>query len=140
MPKGEGMFRELTPPECFGELAEKPDAVLIDCRAPAEWHFTGSPDLSSIGKKALLLAIADESGHPNPEFVATVTSIAGHDTPLYLLCRVGGRSANACQLLGQAGFTDLVNVTEGFEGRVDENGHRNTTEGWKFHGLPWHQG
>ena len=134
------MFRELTPPECFGELAEKPDAVLIDCRAPAEWHFTGIPDLSSIGKKALLLAIADESGRPNPEFVATVTSIAGHDTPLYLLCRVGSRSAKACHLLGQAGFTDLVNVTEGFEGRVDENGHRNTAEGWKFHGLPWHQG
>ena len=134
------MFRELTPPESFGELAEKPDSVLIDCRAPAEWHFTGIPDLSSIGKKALLLAIADESGRPNPEFVATVTSIAGHDTPLYLLCRVGGRSANACQLLGQAGFTDLVNVTEGFEGRVDENGHRNTIEGWKFHGLPWYHG
>ena len=134
------MFRELTPPECFGELAEKPDAVLIDCRTPVEWHFTGTPDLSSINKKALLLAIADESGRSNPEFLSTVTSIAGHDTPLYLLCRVGGRSANACQLLGQAGFIDLVNVIEGFEGRVDENGHRNTTEGWKFHGLPWHQG
>ena len=134
------MFRELTPLKCYGELAEKSDAVLIDCRTPAEWHFTGTPDLSSIGKKALLLAIADESGRPNPEFVATVTSIADPDTPLYLLCRVGGRSADACRLLEQAGFTDLVNVTEGFEGRVDENGHRNTTEGWKFHGLPWHQG
>ena len=134
------MFRELTPPECFGELAEKPDAVLIDCRTPVEWHFTGTPDLSSINKKALLLAIADESGRSNPEFLSTVTSIAGHDTPLYLLCRVGGRSANACQLLGQAGFIDLVNVIEGFEGRVDENGHRNTTEGWKFHRLPWHSG
>ena len=134
------MFRELKPLKCYGELAEKSDAVLIDCRTPAEWHFTGTPDLSFIGKKTLLLAIADESGRPNPEFVARVGSIAGHDTPLYLLCRVGGRSANACQLLEQAGFTDLVNVIEGFEGRVDENGHRNTTEGWKFHGLPWHQG
>ncbi len=98
------MFRELTPPETFEELTQKGDAVLIDCRAPAEWHFTGVPDLSSIGKRPLLVAIADESGRPNPE-----------------------------------GFTSLVNVTEGFEGRNDENGHRNSVEGWKFHKLPWTQ-
>ncbi|MEC7238417.1 MAG: hypothetical protein VXW17_10340 [Pseudomonadota bacterium] len=53
------MFRELTPPETFEELTQNGDAVLIDCRAPAEWHFTGVPDLSSIGKKPLLAAIAD---------------------------------------------------------------------------------
>ena len=45
------MFRELNPLETYEELSQKSDAVLIDCRAPAEWHFTGTPDLSQIGKK-----------------------------------------------------------------------------------------
>ena len=30
------MFRELTPLETYEELSQKSDAVLIDCRAPAE--------------------------------------------------------------------------------------------------------
>ena len=66
------MFRELTPLETYEELSQKSDAVLIDCRAPAEWHFTGTPDLSQIGKKPLLAAISDESGRPNLEFLEQV--------------------------------------------------------------------
>ena len=133
------MFRELTPPETFEELTQKGDAVLIDCRAPAEWHFTGVPDLSSIGKRPLLVAIADESGRPNPDFIDEVKAVVDPAAPVYIICRVGGRSANACRLLANEGFTSLVNVTEGFEGRNDENGHRNSIEGWKFHKLPWTQ-
>jgi hypothetical protein len=53
------MFRELTPPETYAELASHDDAILVDCRSPAEWHFTGMPDLTAIGKKVVLAAIAD---------------------------------------------------------------------------------
>ncbi|MGC6454668.1 MAG: rhodanese-like domain-containing protein [Candidatus Puniceispirillaceae bacterium] len=133
------MFRELTPPETYAELTDDAAAVLIDCRSPAEWHFTGIPDLADIGKKALLVAIADEGGRPNPDFVSQITSMVDPQTPVYVICRVGGRSANACRLLAEAGFTSLANVTEGFEGRTNDKGHRNLVEGWKFHGLPWHQ-
>ena len=45
------MFRELTPPETYAALAQDDDAILVDCRSPAEWHFTGMPDLSGIGKR-----------------------------------------------------------------------------------------
>ena len=121
------MFRELNPLETYEELSQKSAAVLIDCRAPAEWHFTGTPDLSQIGKKPLLAAISDESGRPNPEFLEQVKAA------------VGGRSANACRLLAAEGYNSLVNVVEGFEGRGDENGHRNNVDGWKFRGLPWTQ-
>ena len=133
------MFRELTPPEAFAELSEDDTAVLNDCRSPAEWHFTGIPDLASIGKKPLLLAIADEGGRPNPDFISQVSEAVDPKTPVYVICRVGGRSANACRMLSEAGFANLANVTEGFEGRGNETGHRNLVEGWKFHGLPWHQ-
>ena len=133
------MFRELTPPEAYHELGEDNSAILVDCRAPAEWHFTGIADLSNIGKKPVLVAIADEAGRPNPDFIDEIKAVATPSTPVYVMCRVGGRSANACRLLAEAGFTDLVNVTEGFEGRADENGHRNSVEGWRFHKLPWVQ-
>ena len=133
------MFRELHPHETYAALSEDDTAVLIDCRSAAEWHFTGIPDLSAIGKKPLLVAIADEGGRPNPDFVSQVSETVDVNTPVYVICRVGGRSANACRMLAEAGFTTLANVTEGFEGRGNESGHRNLVEGWKFHGLPWHQ-
>ena len=133
------MFRELTPPEVYRELSGNDSAVLVDCRAPAEWHFTGIADLSGIGKKPVLAAIADEAGRPNPDFIEEVRAVADPSTPVYVMCRVGGRSENACRMLAEAGFKDLVNVAEGFEGRADANGHRNSIEGWRFHNLPWVQ-
>lgn len=133
------MFRELDPVTVFDALSNDPRAVLIDCRTEAEWHFTGTVDLSSIGKQTMHTEVADATGRPVPGFVDTVSAAIEKDTPVYIICRVGGRSANACRMLAAAGYTDLVNVTEGFEGRADDNGHRNTTEGWKFHNLPWTQ-
>jgi rhodanese-related sulfurtransferase len=133
------MFREISPPQAFAEISETKDAVLIDCRTPSEWKYTGMPDLSPIGKKVALISLVDEAGRPNPQFIDSVNEIASTDTPLYLLCRIGGRSANACNMLSQAGFNGLTNIIEGFEGRADESGHRNTIEGWKHHQLPWHQ-
>jgi rhodanese-related sulfurtransferase len=133
------MFRDLTPLETYDELSQNSDAVLIDCRSPAEWHFTGTPDLSKIGKKAFLVSISDELGQPNPEFLRQIKTMVELAAPVYVMCRVGGRSANACRMLAAEGYNNLVNVTEGFEGRGDENGHRNNVEGWKFHGLPWTQ-
>ncbi|HTO49228.1 MAG TPA: rhodanese-like domain-containing protein, partial [Burkholderiales bacterium] len=38
-----------------------------------------------------------------------------------------------------AGFTDVYNVLHGFEGDLDEKHRRNTTNGWRFDGLPWEQ-
>ena len=109
------MFRELSPTETFEELSAKDNAVLIDCRAPGEWHFTGTPDLSGIGKRVVLAAIVDEAGRPNPDFIAEVKAVATPDMPVYFICRVGGRSANACRMLANEGFGDLVNVLEGLK-------------------------
>ena len=133
------MFRQLTSPEDYEELAGNDSAVLVDCRAPAEWHFTEIADPSGIAKKPVLVAIADEAGRPNPDFVEEIKAVANPSTPVYVLCRVGGRSANACRILAEAGFTDLINMAEGFKVRADENGHRNSGEGWRFHDLPWVQ-
>lgn len=36
-----------------------------------------------------------------------------HSTPIYLICRSGKRSATACDILHQAGYTKLFNVLGG---------------------------
>ena len=48
---------------------------------------------------------------------------AGVDGPVYLICRSGGRSHRACEMLAQAGYMDVVNVLGG-------------TLAWQAAGLP----
>ena len=45
------MFEELTPPESWAELGKSDDAILVDCRSPSEWHFTGVPDFAEAWNK-----------------------------------------------------------------------------------------
>lgn len=52
-----------------------------------------------------------------------------------LICRSGKRSADAGNALEAAGFTDVVNVLQGFEGELDDRFHRSTVNGWRFRGL-----
>jgi Grx4 family monothiol glutaredoxin len=60
-------------------------------------------------------------------------------TPLAFLCHHGGRSAQAAEHFRQAGFTEVYNVLEGFEGPLDDEHHRSTQSGWRKEGLPWEQ-
>ena len=59
--------------------------------------------------------------------------------PVLLICRSGQRSVDAGEALEAAGFASVINVTEGFEGPLDDNYHRGTLGGWRCHGLPWQQ-
>ena len=58
---------------------------------------------------------------------------------IVLICRSGERTIDAGIALEKAGFTNLVNVLDGFEGDLDDNGQRSTESGWRFAGLPWSQ-
>jgi rhodanese-related sulfurtransferase len=58
------------------------------------------------------------------------------------MCRSGGRSAWAVNQLADAGFNNVYNITDGFEGDAisdTENlyyGQR-LKNGWKNSGVPW---
>lgn len=132
-------IKQQDPTTCFTRLQEEADCLLVDCRAPMEWDLTGLADLSSCNKKALLVAWTDNDNQRNAEFEASIRAFADQDTPIIIMCRIGGRSHAACELLAANGFTNLTNMTEGFEGRADEQGHRNSFEGWRARGLPWFQ-
>lgn len=133
------MFDEITPEAAFEKLRNSNTAQLIDCRTQAEWSYVGTPDLSSIDKQAACLEWQSIDGQPNPNFVSKITANFELDTPIFIICRSGVRSAAACNALAQAGFTTLFNISGGFEGDLNADGHRSAVNGWKMAGLPWRQ-
>ena len=53
---------------------------------------------------------------PLPDFVSRVGEVAKPDDTLMVMCRSGSRSATAVNLLADAGFTQVYNITDGMEG------------------------
>lgn len=136
-----GYAGDVTPTEAWRLLSERQDSVLVDVRTTAEWSYVGVPDLSRIGKQPVLL---EWQVYPamqvNADFVSTLhgSGIDG-DRPILFLCRSGVRSKAAAQAMTQAGATRCYNVSDGFEGPLDQAGHRGAVAGWKQAGLPWLQ-
>jgi rhodanese-related sulfurtransferase len=132
---------DLGPAETYDLLRKDGRAVLIDVRTRAEWAYVGTPDLRELGRDVVLIEWTTfPDGQRNPEFLAELEQ-AGveRDAPLAFICRSGQRSRRAAELATAAGYTTAYNVAEGFEGPVDDAGHRGTNGGWKAAGLPWRQ-
>ncbi|MEM7322181.1 MAG: rhodanese-like domain-containing protein, partial [Actinomycetota bacterium] len=124
------MVSELTLDQAWQRLETDPEAVLIDVRTTAEWNFVGVPDLRSLDRQVRLVEwIGFPDGAPNPDFLAAATDGLSTDRCVLVVCRSGARSRAAAEVLGRAGFGDVHNVTAGFEGDLDANGHRHG--GWK---------
>jgi len=123
-------------------LKSDPRAQLIDVRTMAEWNFVGLADLSSLGRQVHRIEWqAFPTGARNPAFVAEVgQAVSDKDAPLLVMCRSGARSRAAAIALTQAGYRQAINIADGFEGDMDEDGHRGNRNGWKHADLPWRQG
>ena len=136
------MIKEITPPEAWERLQTDPEAVLLDVRSRIEFEFVGHP-LNAVHvpwQEAPYWGV-------DPDFVNKVRHVLRQtreadlpeSVPVLALCRSGARSLSAARALQAAGFVEAVNIAEGFEGDKDKNNHRNTINGWRFHGLPWEQ-
>lgn len=105
----ENMIREITPADAHEALKADKNARLIDVRTGqefAEVHAKGAIHivLNEISKSALAAAgITDKSAN------------------LYLICKAGGRSRQACMMLAAEGFTNLNNVSGGTMAWVADN-------------------
>lgn len=130
-------IKSLKPTEAHAALQADPAALIIDVRDTLESNFVGHP----VG--CINIPWKDWSNRQwqaNPNFVAQVAErMPDKATPLLLMCRSGQRSLEAAKALAEAGYTDLTNMEEGFEGGLDDQKHRNTVGGWRCHGLPWEQ-
>jgi rhodanese-related sulfurtransferase len=136
---------DILPKDVFANLAQGFAGLLIDVRTQAEWSFVGVPDLSEISQEAILMQWqAYPAMQVDGEFAAKVSALVQEkggnaNTPLYFLCRSGVRSRSAAIALTQAGYTAAFNITDGFEGPTNNEGHRGLKAGWKAQGLPWRQ-
>ncbi|WP_067702337.1 rhodanese-like domain-containing protein [Nocardia jejuensis] len=134
---------DLTPKQAWELLRDNPDAVLVDVRTEAEWRFVGVPDTSGIGRPTKLIEWVDTTGTPNNRFVdqlkqALTDRDSGSDAPVIFICRSGQRSIGAATAATASGYEPSFNVSEGFEGALDAQGHRGSS-GWRADGLPWRQ-
>lgn len=135
-----GYRGDVSSAEAWAMMQRDSKAVLIDVRTRAEWNYVGVPALDSLGRRPLLIEWQRSDGTPNPDFVNEVNAAVGApDTTILFLCRSGARSRAAAIAATAAGYTQCVNVSDGFEGPRDQNGHRGTVTGWKAAGNPWVQ-
>ena len=138
-------MKHLTPRQAHDFLRDRPDAVFVDCRSEAEYFLVGHPIVERPGEEPVRphnVCWADELKlEMNEHFVEDVDRVAGgaKDKPVVLICRSGRRSVSAGETLEQAGWKEVYNVLEGFEGPLDEKFQRGTTSGWRREGLPWEQ-
>ncbi|PCI50072.1 MAG: sulfurtransferase [Alphaproteobacteria bacterium] len=132
---------DVTVEEVWAALAQDQKSVLIDVRTQAEWTFVGICDLSGTGKSPLLVSWqVFPHMEINPAFRDMVAAgDISRDSPLYFLCRSGVRSRAAAAAMTEAGYENCFNILGGFEGDLDDAGHRGQTGGWKASGLPWRQ-
>jgi rhodanese-related sulfurtransferase len=71
---------------------------------------------------------------PNDDFLAVVEANLPKETPLVVGCKSGGRSRRAAEALFSQGYTTLVELGAGWDGKRDAFGR--LQPGWCRRGLP----
>ena len=139
-------IEEVDVASAWSALQGNPRSQLVDVRTRAEWTYVGIPDLGALGKRTVLVewqTFPDQSLDPRfAERLANELQALGVqvDDDLFFICRSGSRSLAAARAMASAGYRACHNVTEGFEGPLDDDRHRGSLCGWKAIGLPWLQG
>ena len=123
------MIKQIKSSEIKNFLIDNKNVELLDVRTQDEWHNIGRPDGENLGLKTHFITIL-RSPDPaaNKEFIKEVKKAIDPNKDLLVMCKAGGRSMMASQLLSQENI-ECINVSDGFEG----NGEN---PGWKNEGLP----
>ena len=119
---------------------------LIDVRTPEEYAFIGHPEKAWNIPLAFVIyqrknGKTEYGPKMNPDFVTEVKTIAGPTDTLVVMCRSGDRSAMAVNKLAAAGFTNVYNIIDGFEGDKVKDPEsvfygKRMRNGWK-NSAPW---
>ncbi len=150
LPKGKqttlGLY--VTAAEAYDKWLAAPDEVKVfDVRTLEEYIYVGHAPMA--WNIPLLFQTHEwnaEKGYfafqPNPDFISLAKEVAGPEDTIMVMCRSGGRSAMAVNMLAEAGFTNVYQITDGMEGDAVKDplsvfqGQR-LKNGWKNSGLPW---
>jgi rhodanese-related sulfurtransferase len=152
--------------EAYDMLNTVPDTFIIDVRTRAEYQFVGHPVGAYLFPYMFLtdnfVKENDQWGYQfnvkNTAFVSEISKLFLQSNNLLIICRDGTRSALAAKELANAGFKNVFDVGDGFEGAEfplfeDANSNKfyrqlarrnkiygfnqRRHSGWQWWGLPW---
>jgi len=125
-------MKEVTAKEAFDLMEKDPAYVYLDVRSIPEFE-QGHP-IRAINIP--LLHFNPGMGMmPNDDFVAVVEASVPKTAKVVVGCQSGGRSAQACQIMTQLGYSNVANVRGGYGGVMDYSG-RISEPGWNTLQLP----
>jgi len=125
-------IKQQKPRDAHDTLANNPGAIYLDVRTEGEFaqgHATGALNVPVVFMKG------PGQMQLNDDFAPLVEKVIPKNTKLIVGCQAGGRSQRACEILEEAGYTDLTNVIGGFGGQRDASGAI-VGKGWRDEGLP----
>ena len=125
-------IKQLRPAEAHDTLKKNPGATYLDVRTEGE--FAQSHPEGALNVPVVFIKGPGQM-ELNPEFVEVVEKAIPRDTMLVVGCQAGGRSQRACDILEDAGYSNLTNVVGGFGGQRDASGAV-VVKGWRDEGLP----
>jgi rhodanese-related sulfurtransferase len=134
--------------EAYEMWKANPDKVkIVDCRTQEEYSFVGHSGMAyNIPSKLWTGKWNEEKKdydlQDNPDFESYAKNKFALSDSIFVMCRSGHRSASSVNRLTKAGFTNVYNITDGFEGDKikDEESYLNgkrIKNGWKNSGAPW---
>ena len=123
------MIKQIKSSEIKNFINTNKNIELLDVRTQDEWDNVGRPDGENLGLKTHFITIV-RSPEPdaNKEFIEKVKKAIDPKKDLLVMCKAGGRSMMALELLSQEKI-NCINVSDGFEGNGEDLG-------WKNEGLP----
>lgn len=123
----------LTPDEAWQVFELAPASKLVDVRSRPELDLVGR-----IPQAAHIEWAFYPDWSPNPDFVSQLKMQIDPESLVMFLCRTGGRSDKAAKAAHEAGYTEVYNILEGFEGDINqEKKQRGGISGWRASDLPW---
>jgi rhodanese-related sulfurtransferase len=124
-------MKEVSPQEAYDMMQSDPDYTYLDVRSVPEYeagHPVGAINIP-------LMHFTGTGMAPNEDFQSVVEASLPKDAKLVVGCKTGGRSARACDIMSQMGYTNVANVRGGFVGATDNLG-RLVEPGWSMLNLP----
>lgn len=138
----------VTSQEAYEMWKDKPEKVkILDVRTLDEYIYIGHAAMAWNVVAFFQTSEWDAEKHhfsmkPNPDFLSQIKEVFDPEDIILVTCRSGSRSAMATNQMAAAGFKNVYNITDGFEGdKVKDEGSvykgKRMVNGWKNSGALW---
>jgi rhodanese-related sulfurtransferase len=138
----------VTAKEAYAMWNKDQDKIkILDCRTPEEYALVGHAPMA-INIPFQFMAYRwnpkkkEYAMKDNPRFIQQAKKAFQPTDTILVMCRSGHRSAKTVDKLTKAGFKNVYNISDGFEGdkvkdKNDPTFGKRTKDGWRNSALPW---